>query len=79
MKGREDQERVVPLGAPPGVASDLPYAVELWNLSRLQPERVIGRAASALLARAIFSAAKTEYLERKIVLRRGDEVIAETP
>jgi hypothetical protein len=52
--------------------------VELWNLPRTAPERVIARAASAPLARAIFAAAETEHLGRKIVLRRGSQVLKET-
>lgn len=81
MNRREDGEResgaVTPLGdvAP---STELLYVIELWNLGRTAPERAIGRAASAVLARAIFSAAQSEHLGRKIVLRRGRKVVAET-
>lgn len=79
MAGRQDQDKdkVVPLPAP-GSAGDLPYAVELWDLPRRRPERVIGRAASVVLARAIFAAAEVEHIGRRIVLRRGTKVLAET-
>jgi hypothetical protein len=59
-------------------ASPLPYAVELWNLPRTAPERIIARAASATLARAIFMAACADHLGRKLVLRRGAQVLQET-
>lgn len=56
----------------------LPYAVELWNLTRTGPERIIGRASSPVLARAIFTAAQSEHLGRRIVLRRGSEILAQS-
>jgi hypothetical protein len=76
IKG-EDDSKIVALGVPLGPASRLPYTIELWNLPRTAPERVIGRAASAVLARAIFAAAQSEHLGRRILLRRGSQVIAE--
>jgi len=77
IKG-EDDGKVVALGAAVGATSPLPYTVELWNLPRSAPERIIGRAASAILARAIFTAARSEYLGRRVVLRRGSRMIAQT-
>ncbi len=65
-------------GAAPAPTEQLPYAVELWNLTRTAPERIIARAASATLARAIFAAARTEHLGRKLVLRRGSQVLLES-
>jgi hypothetical protein len=76
IKG-EDDGKIVALGVPVGAGARLPYAVELWNLPRTAPERVIGRAASAILARAIFAAAEREHLGRRIILRRGSQIIAE--
>jgi hypothetical protein len=80
MNGREDDRRdatVTPLdGAAP--SAELRYVIELWTLPRDAPERVIGRAASMVLARAIFAAAESEHLGRKVVLRRGAKVLAET-
>jgi len=81
MNRREDGERGSGVVAPLGEAAPstgLLYVIELWNLSRTAPERAIGRAASAVLARAIFAAAQSEHLGRKIVLRRGGKVVAET-
>jgi len=76
IKG-EDDSKVV---AMPAFAdrAQLPYTVELWNLPRSEPERIIGRAASAVVARAIFVAAQSEHLGRKLVLRRGSKVVAES-
>jgi hypothetical protein len=78
MDRRKDEERVVPLEPVVQAGGALPYTVELWDLPRLAPERVIGRAASVVLARAIFGAAQTEHLGRRIVLRRGRKVLAES-
>jgi hypothetical protein len=60
-------------GSPPGTEG-LPFAVELWDLRRDDVERLLGRAASASLARAIFEAAQVEHLGRRITLTR-DQVI----
>jgi MoxR-like ATPase len=77
MTERQDEAKVVPIGAP-ATADRLPYTIELWDLTRAAPERVIGRAASAVLARAIFTAALSEHLGRRIVLRRGAQILAES-
>lgn len=63
-------------GASGGDAADLPYHVELWRQGGV--ERVLGRAASAALARAIFKAAMGEHPERRVTLRRGGKVIADS-
>lgn len=78
MTERENQDKVVPLAGAAPAAGGLPYAVELWDMPRVKPERVLGRAASALMARAIFAAARNEHLGRRIVLRRGAKVLAES-
>jgi hypothetical protein len=70
-----NKANVTPMAAPVSPAARLPYAVELWNLRRTAPERVIGRAGTIGLARAIFTAAQTEHLGRRIVLRRGSSVL----
>jgi hypothetical protein len=65
----------------PGDAAEvekLPYRIELWDLQRRRVERVLARAVSAPLARAIFTAARSEHPERHITLRRGGQIIAET-
>ncbi|RAK58457.1 hypothetical protein DJ021_00915 [Phenylobacterium hankyongense] len=78
MNKVEDQSNVIALAAAPGPAGRLPYAIELWNLPRTARERVIGRAASIVLARAIFAAAQSEHLGRRIILRRGTEILEQS-
>jgi hypothetical protein len=78
MAKLEDEPNVVPLEPAPVVVGDLPYTVELWDLPRRGPERVIGRAASMILARAIFTAAQSEHLDRRLVLRRGSRIVLES-
>lgn len=73
-----DKSNVAAFEAPPANPTRLPYAVELWNLPRTGCERVLGRAGSVGLARAIFTAALAEHLGRRIVLRRGAQVLAES-
>jgi hypothetical protein len=77
IKG-EDKSKVVPIGAPATASDQLSYTIELWDLPRNGPERVIGRAASMVLARAIFAAAQTEHLGRRLILRRGAKVVQES-
>jgi hypothetical protein len=53
--------------------------VELWHDGGGDAvERVIARAVSAQLARAIFKAAQGEHPERRITLRRGSRIIADS-
>ena len=70
---------VLPMAAARGAGEVLPYRIELWDLPRLKVEKLLARASSAQLARAIFTAAQSEHLGRYIVLRRGKDVIAESP
>lgn len=59
-------------------ADDLPYCIELWTPGRERVERVLGRAASAQLARAILAGAQTEYPGRRLTIRRGDDMVSDT-
>lgn len=59
-------------------ADNLPYRIELAGDGDNAPERVLALALDANLARAIFQAAKKEYPERRIVLRRGGRTIADS-
>ena len=61
-----------------GAAEDLPFAVELWDLTRADVERVLARASSATLARAIYDAAQSEHIGRLITLSRDDIVLAQS-
>lgn len=74
----EERSNVEAFAAPPAAAARLPYVVELWNLARTAPERLLGRAGSMGLARAIFGAALSEHLGRRIVLRRGAQILEES-
>lgn len=78
MNGRHEAGRVVPMAPAAGPSAGLPYVVELWDLPRTAIERELGRAEGAVLARAIFQAAATEHPGRRVVLRRGEEILAET-
>jgi hypothetical protein len=59
-------------------SDDLPFSIELWNVENSAVERVLARAFSAELARAIFKAATSEHPARRITLRRGERVISDT-
>ncbi len=78
IDSEKDDTNIVPIGPAADGAGELPYKVELWTMTRDKVERVLGEAASAALAQAIFGAARDEYLGRYIVLRRGSKVIDAT-
>jgi hypothetical protein len=78
MNERTPEDRVVQLAGSADAGEPLSYAVELWDVAGEGPERVLGRAASILLANAVFAAAQTDYRGRKLVLKRGDKVLAES-
>jgi hypothetical protein len=60
-------------------SEELPYRVELWHpQDKNQVEKVLARALSAHLARAIFDAAKNEHPERHITLRKGNRTLADS-
>jgi hypothetical protein len=64
-------------GAEP--AEDLPYRIELWrDGDRHGVERVLARAASAQLAQAIFRAVKEEHPDRRVTLRQGERLVADS-
>jgi hypothetical protein len=63
----------------PPAAEELPYRIELWhNSERDGVERVLARALSVHLARAIYGAAKEEHPGRRITLRKGDQTLADS-
>ena len=58
---------------------DLPYRVELWRAEGEDGvERVLARAASMPLARAIFKAAQGEHPDRRITLSKGSRIVADS-
>ena len=68
--------------APTRIASrpleDLPYRIELWREDAEEPERVLARAASIQLARAIFTAAQGEHPQRRITLSKGNRIVSDS-
>jgi hypothetical protein len=56
----------------------LSYSVELWDRDAQALERVLARAFSPQLARAIFRAAQKEHPDQRILLRRGTRTIADS-
>lgn len=58
---------------------ELSYRIELWRDGDSSSiERVLARAASAGLARAIFKAAMTEHPGRRITLCKGSRTLADS-
>ncbi|MBV9539757.1 MAG: hypothetical protein JO167_00695 [Alphaproteobacteria bacterium] len=60
---------------------DLPYRIDLWRPGGENGggvERVLARAASMPLARAIFKAAQGEHPDRRITLSKGNRVVADS-
>jgi hypothetical protein len=60
-------------------SDDLPYYIELWRADGDDGiERVLARAVSAQLARAIFKAAQGEHPKRRITLRKGNRIVIDS-
>lgn len=78
MKEEPSKTRVVRL-EDQTLSETLPFRVELWQDGKGKAiERVLARAVSAALGRAIFNAALSEHPDRRITLRRGSRVIADS-
>lgn len=56
----------------------LSYSIELWDPDARALERVLARAFSPQLARAIFHAAQKEHPDQRILLRRGSRTVADS-
>jgi hypothetical protein len=79
MTADQQESQVLPMASPPEPGDRLPYRVELWDAeNRDAMERVLARTADALLARAVFKAALDEHPERRITLRRGARIVADS-
>jgi len=62
-----------------GPPEDLPYRIELWGDGDGRGiERVVARAASVQLAHAIFRAVRNEHPGRRITLREGEKIVADS-
>jgi hypothetical protein len=74
----ESKDKVIRSNPPSGaLEEDLPYHVELRQDGDIV-ERVLARAQNAQLARAIFKAATGEHPQRRITLRKGKQIIADS-
>ena len=75
----QSKDRTSRNGDPSGQAEDLPYRVELWRDGGGEGvERILARAVTVQLARAIFKAATSEHPERRITLRKGNRIVADS-
>jgi hypothetical protein len=75
----QSKDKVLRNSVPPGPVEELPFRVELWHDGVGDTvERVLARALNAQLARAIFKAATGEHPNRRITLRRGSRIIADS-
>jgi hypothetical protein len=64
---------------PSGTREDLPYCIELRRADSPDTiECVLARALNTELALAIFRAAQGEHPERRIVLRKGSAIVADS-
>jgi hypothetical protein len=62
-----------------GKGDILPYQVELWDKANSDSvERILARVADLQLARAIFEKAQGEHPGRRVTLRRGMELLADS-
>jgi hypothetical protein len=60
-------------------AEGLPYRIELRRADAAnEVERVLARAATVQLARAIFKAAQVEHPQRRVVLSKGTRVVGDS-
>jgi hypothetical protein len=76
VQDRADTSRT---SRPSRPVEELVYRIELWRDGRVdQVERVLARAASVELARAIFKAALTEHPGRRITLRKGSRTLGDS-
>jgi hypothetical protein len=71
-----DRASETPPREPRDETDALPFSVEI--LDRTGGDRILARAASASLARAIFGAARSEYPNARVVLKRGPETILDS-
>ncbi|HEY1928697.1 MAG TPA: hypothetical protein VGG92_14610 [Caulobacteraceae bacterium] len=74
----EPGSNVFPLESGAAPEDPLPYTVEVGEHDSARPDRVIGRAANIMLARAIFEAAQKDFAGKSIRLRRGADIIAQS-
>jgi len=76
----QDSDKISSLtGPPPTQSEDLPYVIELWETDgSAAMKQVLARSSSAQLAQEIFKAARGEYPDRRISLRKDDRILADS-
>lgn len=67
-----------PLSGAAAPNETLPFKIELWDEAGIGVQRVLARVASSVLARAAYEAAVSEHANRRITLRRGARLIADS-
>ena len=76
---KQGRDKIIEGDADSGSPEELPYRVELWRDGGHETvERVLARAVNVQLARAIFTAAQGEHPERRITVRTGTRIIADS-
>jgi hypothetical protein len=79
IDSKQDKSGVLSIPGSAVADEKLPYRIELWDAADPDSiERVLARAFSAALARAIFKAARVEHPDRRITLRRGKRLVADS-
>jgi hypothetical protein len=75
----QDRIKTSGTGPPPVLPEELPYLIELRQADDGDKvERVLARAFTVQLAHAIFKAAQDEHPKRRITLRKGNRIIADS-
>lgn len=78
-RSKEGRAKMSRTGTPSRRREKLPYVIELWHATgSAAVERVLARALNAQLAREIFKAAKDEHPERRVTLRKGSRIVADS-
>lgn len=77
MRPSDADPKSFPFDAP-DTDEALPFRVDLWDRARDRPDRVIGRAATLVLAQAIYQAAQSDFAGERITLSRGDRIVLDT-
>ena len=79
IDSKQDKSGVLSIPGSAVADEKLQYRIELWDAADPDSiERVLARAFSAALARAIFKAARVEHPDRRITLRRGKRLVADS-
>lgn len=74
----EGQDKAKAPSVPRDGGENLPYVIELWSESGTDVDRVLARASTASLGQAIFEAATKENKDRRICLRQGTRLLADS-